>query len=69
MGSAFSDWANIVKGIPQGSILDLLLFNIFINDLLFFSEKFEFCHFADENRLYSCRINLDNIFTNLKQNA
>ena len=30
MGSAFSDWANIVKRIPQGSILGLLLFNKFI---------------------------------------
>ena len=69
MGSAFIDWANIVKGIPQGSILDFSLFNIFVNDLLFFSDKFEFCYFADENRLYSCGINLDNIFTNLKQNA
>ena len=66
MGSALSDWANIVKGIY---ILDLSFFNIFINDLLFSSDKFEFCYFADENRLYSCGINLDNIFTNLKQNA
>ena len=49
MGSAFSDWANIVKGIPQGSIPDLLLFNIVSIDLLFFSESFEFCYFADEN--------------------
>ena len=69
MGSKFSDWANIVKGIPQGSILCLLLFNIFINDLLVFSAKCEFCYFADENSLYSCGINLGNIFTNLKQNV
>ena len=51
MGLLFSDWANIVKGIPQGSLVGLLLFNIFINDLLFLSAKCEFCYFADENIL------------------
>ena len=69
MGSVFNDWTNIVKGISQGSILGLSLFNIFINDLLLFSAKCEFCYFADENNLYSCGVNLDNIFTNLMQNA
>ena len=68
MGSAFNDWANIVKRIPQGSILGLLLFNKFIF-IVFFSTKCEFGYFADENSLYSCGMNLDNIFTNLIQNA
>ena len=52
----FSDWTNIVKGIPQGSILSLLLFNIFINDLFFFLAKCEICCFADDNSLYSSGI-------------
>ena len=36
IGSTFSDWTNIVKGIPQGSLLDLLLFNIFIFFFFYF---------------------------------
>ena len=66
-GLTFGDSTNIVKGIPQGSIPSLLLSNIFISDLFFFSAKCEICYFADDNSLYSCGMNLDNMFTNLIQ--
>ena len=61
IGSAFIDWTNIAKGILQGSTLSFLLFNIFVNDLFFFSAKREICSFADDNSLYSCGMNLDNM--------
>ena len=64
ISSTFSDWTNIVKGIPQTSILGPLLFNISINYFLF-SAKCEIYYFADGNSFYSCGMNLNNIFTNL----
>ena len=68
IGSRFSDWTNILNSIPRGFILSPLLFNIFINDLFFFSAKCEICNFADDNNLHFCGINLNNVSSNLIQN-
>ena len=48
-----SAWIEILKGVPQGSVLGPLLFNVFVNDLFYFIERSDLYNFADDNSL-SC---------------
>ena len=52
--------------VPKDSILGLLPFNIFINDLFLNVIKSEICNFADDNTLYSFGKKFDTIFSSLK---
>ena len=57
IGSVFSSYLEILRAVPQGSILGPILFNIFINDLIFFIQETEICNFADDSTIYSCSLN------------
>ena len=64
----FSQWCKILLGVPQGSILGPLLFDIFINDVFYFTEDAYICHFADDHSLYYIEDNLKEVKTILKKN-
>ena len=45
----FSNWTNILHGVPQGSILGPLIFNVFLCDLFLFKPNIDLVSYADDN--------------------
>ena len=53
INDAYSLWKDIFYGVPQGSMLGPLLFNVHLCDLFYFLEDLDIASYADDTTIYT----------------
>ena len=69
INQAYSSWEEILFGIPQGSTLGLILFNIFYSDLFLVVQNVDFTNDADDNTIYDAGDNIDEVTFFLQESS
>ena len=65
INNCFSEWGKVLIGVPRGSILGPLLFNIFLNDIFLSLQKCELANYAHDSTLYTSDKTFSNIMNSL----
>ena len=52
LGNVHSEWQDITTGIAQGSIFGPVLFNIFMNDLVYVIKLSNLSTYADDTQIF-----------------
>ena len=64
----FVNWKSCFKEFvaPQGSVNDLFLFSIYLNDLFILTVSTEMCYFADDTTFSACDKDLNSLIKRLE---
>ena len=69
LNGLYSLFELIVAGVPQGSILGPIIFNMFINDLFYFMKSSTLHNYADDNTISACSNSISNLIRTLESES
>ena len=69
VNDSYSLWQDILSGVPQGSIVGALLFNIFLADLFFTLNNKEIANYADDTTPCAVSNNIDDLISCLENSS
>ena len=69
LNNTYNEWIDILFGVPPGSILGPLLFNIFLCNLFLFLHDIPVANYADDNTPYCTGLKVSDVLIKLENAA